>query len=184
MSSDRVSRAAFGATLADVLTAINAAPELWRHRLLRAAGQHGLGQRQGLQPACRACCAKAFSRSPELVAADPALLGRRLAEISPVAHGIAERRWANDIAPIRFQVPGQAGVAQGGPKRFQVGDPHTVGRDPASGRPARGGAGDGPPAGLGVDPAHRVDRAPATCRRAKSASRWSATRSWSSSGSS
>ena len=82
MSSDRVSRAAFGATLADVLTAVGAAPDLSK------------AQRQDMASAVRTV-AKVFGRSPELVPADPALLGRRLAEIAPAAHGIAERRWAN-----------------------------------------------------------------------------------------
>jgi integrase len=82
MSGDPVSRAAFGLTLADVLTAVGAAVEL------------STARRQDMASAVRTV-ARAFGRSPELVPADPALLGRRLAEIAPTAHGISERRWAN-----------------------------------------------------------------------------------------
>ncbi len=82
MSNDRISRAGFGATLANVLTAIVAAPDL------------SLARRQDMASAVRTV-ARAFGRSPELVPADPALLGRRLAEISPAVIGVSARRWAN-----------------------------------------------------------------------------------------
>jgi integrase len=82
MSNNSNSRAPFSLTLTGVLTAIDGAADLPKAR------------RQDLASAVRTV-ARALARPPELIPADPVLLGRRLAEISPIALGVSKGRWAN-----------------------------------------------------------------------------------------
>jgi hypothetical protein len=81
MAADPPSRAA-DPSLATILTAIAAAPGLTKV------------QRQDMASAVRTA-ARILGRPPEQIPADPPLLARRLAEVSPVACGLSKGRWAN-----------------------------------------------------------------------------------------
>src|SRR5262245_23783868 len=81
MAADAPSRAA-GPSLATILAAVAVAPGLTK------------AQRQDMASAARTA-ARMLGRPPEQIPADPRLLARRLAEVSPIARGISKRRWAN-----------------------------------------------------------------------------------------
>src|SRR5262245_48139100 len=69
-------------TLAEVLVAVATAPGLTKV------------ERQDMASALRTA-ARALDRQLEQIPADPQLLARRLAEVSPVARRISRGRWAN-----------------------------------------------------------------------------------------
>jgi integrase len=99
MSTDPLSRAAHP-TLQDVLAAI-------------AAADLSKPKRQDLASAVRTA-ARALGRAPEEIAAEPAFLAKRLAEVAPVALGISPARWANvrsllnkALALVRPMLPGR-----------------------------------------------------------------------------
>jgi integrase len=69
-------------SLADVLSAVSAAPNLTMRR------------RQDMASAIRVV-ARILDRPLELIPADPPLLRRRLAEIAPMAIGMTKQRWSN-----------------------------------------------------------------------------------------
>lgn len=100
MATNASSRAA-GPTLAEVLAAVAVATDLTKP------------ERQDMMSAVRTA-ARMLGRPPEQIPADPSLLGRRLAEISPLAHGISKGRWANvrslllkSLALTRPMLPGR-----------------------------------------------------------------------------
>src|SRR5262245_27600747 len=78
MAADAPSRAA-GPSLATILAAIAVAPGLTK------------AQRQDMASAVRTA-ARMLGRPPEQIPADPRLLARRLAEVSPIARGMALTR--------------------------------------------------------------------------------------------
>ena len=80
--ADRAPSRTIVPTLAEVLVAVATAPGLTKV------------ERQDMASALRTA-ARALDRQLEQIPADPQLLARRLAEVSPVARGISKGRWAN-----------------------------------------------------------------------------------------
>ena len=76
------------ATLQDVLSAIDGADELTGKR------------KQDLRSAVR-LAAKVIGAEPQLIAADPRAIGRRLDGISHLSLGVSAGRWANSRSLLR-----------------------------------------------------------------------------------
>lgn len=94
------------ATLQDVLNAID------------STGNIASKRKQDMRSAVR-LAAKVIGAEPQMIAADPRGIGRRLDEASPISMGLSTGRWANSKSLLRaalaLAVPGDARCQHGAP---------------------------------------------------------------------